>query len=149
MKLNKEGYDLIKLFEGLRLKPYLCSAKVPTIGYGSTFYENNKKVQMSDPAITKQRAEELLQLSADRFARKVMNLVKKPITQNQLNALTSFAYNVGSGALASSTLLKKVNVNPNDVTIKNEFLRWNKANGVALKGLTNRRIKEADLYFTP
>lgn len=149
MKLNKEGYDLIKLFEGLRLKPYLCSAKVPTIGYGSTFYENNKKVEMSDPAITKQRADELLELSADRFARKVMNLVKKPITQNQLNALTSFAYNLGSGALASSILLKKVNINPNDVTIRNEFLRWNKANGVALKGLTNRRIKEADLYFTP
>ena len=149
MKLNKEGYDLIKLFEGLSLKPYLCSAKVPTIGYGSTFYENNKKVLMSDPAITKQRADELLQISADRFAHKVMNLVKKPITQNQLNALTSFAYNLGSGALASSTLLKKVNVNPNDVTIRNEFLRWNKANGVALKGLTNRRIKEADLYFTP
>jgi lysozyme len=149
MKLNKEGYDLIKLFEGLILKPYLCSAKVPTIGYGSTFYENNKKVLMSDPPITKQRAEELLQISADRFARKVINLVKKPITQNQLNALTSFAYNLGSGALASSTLLKKVNVNPNDLTIKAEFLRWNKANGVALKGLTNRRIKEADLYFTP
>jgi lysozyme len=149
MKLNKEGYDLIKLFEGLRLKPYLCSAKVPTIAYGSTFYENNKKVLMSDPPITKQRAEELLQLNADRFARKVVNLVKKPITQNQFNALTSFAYNLGSGALASSTLLKKVNVNPNDITIRNEFLRWNKANGVALKGLTNRRIKEADLYFTP
>ena len=149
MKLNKEGYDLIKLFEGLRLKPYLCSAKVPSIGFGATFYENNKKVLMSDPAITKQRAEELLQLSADRFARKVVNLVKKPITQNQLNALTSFAYNLGSGALASSTLLKKLNVNPNDLTIRNEFLRWNKANGVALKGLTNRRIKEADLYFTP
>jgi lysozyme len=149
MKLNREGYNLIKSFEGLRLKPYLCSAKVPTIGYGSTFYENNKKVLMSDPPITKQRAEELLQISADRFARKVVNLVKKPITQNQLNALTSFAYNLGSGALASSTLLKKVNVNPNDVTIRNEFMRWNKANGIALKGLTNRRIKEADLYFTP
>ena len=149
MKLNKEGYDLIKLFEGLRLKPYLCSAKVPTIAYGSTFYENNKKVLMSDPPITKQRADDLLKLNADRFAAKVVNLVKKPITQNQLNALTSFAYNLGSGALASSTLLKKVNVNPNDLTIKAEFLRWNKANGVALKGLTNRRIKEADLYFTP
>jgi lysozyme len=149
MILNNKGYLFITKHEGLSLKPYLCSAKVPTIGYGSTFYENNKKVLMSDPAITKERAEELLQMSADRFARKVVNLVKKPITQNQLNALTSFAYNLGSGALASSTLLKKVNVNPNDVTIRNEFLRWNKANGIALKGLTNRRIKEADLYFTP
>jgi lysozyme len=149
MKLNKEGYDLIKSFEGLRLKPYRCSANIPTTGYGNTYYENGTRVQMSDPPITKQRAEELLQLNADRFARKVVNLVKKPITQNQLNALTSFAYNLGSGALASSTLLKKVNVNPNDLTIRNEFLRWNKTNGVALKGLTNRRIKEADLYFTP
>ncbi len=85
MKLNKEGYDLIKLFEGLSLKPYLCSAKVPTIGYGNTFYENNKKVLMSDPPITKERADDLLKLNADRFADKVVNLVKKPITQNQLN----------------------------------------------------------------
>jgi len=148
MKLNKEGYNIIKSFEGLSLKPYLCSAKVPTIAYGSTFYENNKKVLMSDPPITKQRAEELLQLNADRFARKVMNLVKKPITQNQLNALTSFAYNVGSGALASSTLLKKVNVNPNDLTIKAEFLRWNKVNSIPVQGLTNRRKKESELYFS-
>jgi len=148
MKLNQKGYDIIKSFEGLKLKPYLCSAKVPTIGYGNTFYENNVKVKMSDAPITKQRAEDLLKLNADRFASKVLNLVKKPITQNQFNALVSFAYNVGSGALASSTLLRKVNVNPNDVTIRNEFLKWNKAGGVAVQGLTNRRIKEAELYFS-
>lgn len=149
MKIDKKGLDLIKEFEGLSLKPYLCSAKVPTIGYGSTFYESGAKVQMTDKPITKERAEVLLEIVANRFANRVFTMLKKPVTQNQFNALVSFAFNVGSGALASSTLLKKVNANPKDLTIRNEFLKWNKAGGVTLKGLTNRRIKEADLYFTP
>jgi lysozyme len=148
MKLNQKGYELIKSFEGLSLKPYKCSAGVPTIGFGNTYYENNVKVQMSDVPITKQRAEDLLKISADRYALKVDNLVHKPLTQNQFNALVSFAYNVGSGALASSTLLKKVNVNPNDAMIAKEFLKWNKVNKVANNGLTTRRIKESALYFT-
>jgi lysozyme len=148
MKLNQKGYDLIKSFEGLSLKPYKCQANISTIGYGNTYYENNVKVQMSDAPITKKRAEDLLKISADRYASKVDNLVHKPITQNQFNALVSFAYNVGSGALASSTLLKKVNVNPNDAMISKEFLKWNKGGGVVLQGLVTRRIKESALYFT-
>jgi len=148
MKLNQKGYDLIKSFEGLSLKPYRCQANISTIGFGNTYYENNVKVQMSDVPITKQRAEDLLKISADRYAFKVDNLVHKPLTQNQFNALVSFAYNVGSGALASSTLLKKVNVNPNDAMISKEFLKWNKVNKVANNGLTTRRIKESSLYFT-
>jgi len=148
MRLNQTGYDLIKQFEGLVLKPYLCSANVPTIGYGNTFYENGVKVKMSDAPITKQRAEELLKINADRFASKVANLLKKPVTQNQFNALVSFAYNVGSGALASSTLLKLVNINPNDGNIAKEFLKWNKGGGKVIDGLTKRRIKESALYFT-
>ena len=147
-KLNQTGYDLIKAFEGLSLKPYKCQANISTIGYGNTYYENGVKVQMSDAPITKQRAEDLLKHSADRYASKVANLLKKPVTQNQFNALTSFAFNVGSGALASSTLLKLVNVNPNDAMIAKEFLKWNKVNKVSNKGLTNRRIKESALYFT-
>ena len=148
MKLNSDGYNIIKSFEGLSLKPYLCSANVPTIGYGSTYYENGIRVQMSDAPITKQRAEQLLQHTADRFALKVANLIKKPITQNQFNALVSFAFNVGSGALASSTLLKLVNINPNDAMIAKEFLKWNKGGGRVIDGLTKRRIKENALYFT-
>jgi lysozyme len=148
MKLDQKGYDLIKSFEGLKLKPYKCAAGIPTIGYGNTYYENNVKVQMNDTPIDKQRAEVLLKINADRFAIKVNNLISKPITQNQFNALVSFAYNVGSGALASSTLLKKVNVNPNDAMISKEFLKWNKAGGNAVQGLTNRRISESALYFT-
>ncbi len=148
MKLNAKGYDLIKGFEGLVLKPYKCSANISTVGYGNTYYENGVKVQMSDPPITKQRAEELLKHSADRYASKVANLLKKPVTQNQFNALVSFCFNIGSGALASSTLLKLVNINPNDAMIAKEFLRWNKVNKVPNNGLTNRRIKESALYFT-
>jgi lysozyme len=148
MRLNNVGYNLIKEFEGLSLKPYKCQAKISTIGYGSTYYENGIKVNMSDTPITKQRAEQLLQHTADRFASKVANLIKKPVTQNQFNALVSFAFNVGSGALASSTLLKLVNINPNDPMIAKEFLKWNKVNKVPVQGLTNRRIKESALYFT-
>ena len=148
MRLNQTGYNLIKEFEGLSLKPYKCSAGVPTIGYGSTYYENGIRVQMSDAPITGARAEVLLKHVADRFALKVANLLKKPVTQNQFNALVSFAFNVGSGALASSTLLKLVNTNPNDAMIAKQFLRWNRANGKVIQGLTNRRIKESALYFT-
>lgn len=148
MKLDKKGLDLIAEFEGLSLKPYLCSAKVPTIGYGSTFYENGTKVKLTDAPITKQRAEQLLKNTADKFAEKVAVLLKKPVTQNQFNALVSFAFNVGVSALKISTLLKLVNANPNDENIANEFLRWNKAGGRVVQGLTNRRIKESALYFT-
>jgi lysozyme len=148
MKLNEKGYNLIKEFEGLRLKPYLCSANVPTVGYGNTFYENGTKVKMTDAPITKERAETLFKALADKFAVKVVPLIKKPITQNQFNALVSFAYNVGVTALANSTLLKLVNNNPNDANIAKEFLKWNKAGGKVVSGLTNRRIKESALYFT-
>lgn len=148
MKLDKKGLDLIAEFEGLSLKPYLCSAKVPTIGYGSTFYENGTKVKLTDAPITKQRAEQLLKNTADKFAEKVAVLITKPVTQNQFNALVSFAFNVGVSALKISTLLKLVNNNPNDGNIAKEFLRWNKAGGRVVQGLTNRRIKESALYFT-
>lgn len=148
MKLSQSGYDLIKEFEGLSLKPYKCSAGVPTIGYGSTYYENGVRVTMNDAPISKDRAFDLLKITASRFAIKVENLLKKPVTQNQFNALVSFAYNVGSGALASSTLLKLVNVNPNDAMIAKEFLKWNKVSGKPIQGLTNRRMKESALYFT-
>lgn len=148
MKLNDKGYNLIKEFEGLKLKPYLCSAGVPTIGYGNTFYENGTKVKLTDAPITKERAEILFKSLAGKFAVKVVPLIKKPITQNQFNALVSFAYNVGVTALQNSTLLKLVNNNPNDANISKEFLKWNKASGKVVNGLTNRRIKESALYFT-
>jgi lysozyme len=148
MKLNNAGYQLICEFEGLRLKPYLCSAKVPTIGYGNTYYPDGKRVTLLDKEITKEYAFEIFKVIADKFARRVLSMVKKPLTQNQFNALVSFAYNVGTGAFSTSTLLKKVNANPNDLTIRNEFARWIRANGKIVNGLVNRRKKESDVYFS-
>jgi lysozyme len=148
MKLDENGYLLIAGFEGLSLVPYLCSAKVPTIGYGNTFYPSGKKVTMQDKPITKAVALWMLKETANVFATQVNLLLKKPLTQNQFNALVSFAFNLGSQALGKSTLLKKVNANPNDPTIRNEFLKWNKAGGRILDGLTKRRTKEANLYFS-
>ena len=75
--------------------------------------------------------------------------MKSAINENQLGALTSFAFNAGTGNLQKSTLLKKVNANPNDPTIRDEFMRWTKAGGKVLNGLVTRRKAEADLYFTP
>ena len=147
-KLGSKGLELIKSFEGLKLKPYLCSAGVPTIGYGNTFYENKAKVTLKDSAITEQRAVELLAWSLKGFEQYVDSYCVDTITQNQFDALASFCYNVGPANLKSSTLLKKVNANPNDPTIRTEFLKWNKAGGRALAGLTRRRTAEADLYFS-
>lgn len=147
MKLDLNGYNLICEFEGLKLKPYLCSAKIPTIGYGNTYYPNGKRVTLLDDAITKEYAFEIFKTIADKFAKRVDEMVTSEITQNQFNALVSFAYNVGTGAFATSTLLKKVNNNPNDVTIKNEFLKWVRANKKVIQGLVNRRNKEALIYF--
>jgi len=149
MILDNKGYLFITKHEGLILKPYLCPAKIPTIGYGNTYYPNGKKVTLLDKDITKQEAFEMFKEIANKFAKRVDEFVITELTQNQFNALVSFAYNVGTGNFASSTLLKKVNKNPNDLTIKAEFLRWNKANGKVINGLTNRRIEEADLYFIP
>lgn len=148
MKLNAKGYDLIKRFEGYSDRPYKCPAGISTIGYGNTYYPNGTKVKITDKQITKEYANEILAHTADEFAADVLKLVKTNITVNQLNALTSFAYNVGVANLQKSTLLKLVNINPNDAMIAKEFLKWNKAAGKELKGLTNRRIAESALYFT-
>lgn len=148
MILDNKGYLLITKHEGLKLKPYLCPAKIPTIGYGNTYYPDGKRVTLLDKDITKQEAFDMFKEVANRFAKRVDTLVTSNINQNQFNALVSFAYNVGTGNFSSSTLLKKVNRNPNDLTIKDEFLRWNKAGGKVLNGLTNRRNEEAILYFS-
>ena len=146
MKLNKEGANLIKSFEGCKLKAYQCSAKKWTIGYGNTFYEDGTLVKIGD-AISQQKAEQLFELIANEFASKVAKLVTSNVTDNQFGALTSFAYNCGVVNLQKSTLLKKVNANHNDITIKQEFLKWNKAGGKVLAGLTRRREAESNLYF--
>jgi lysozyme len=148
MTLNANGIDLMHQFEGLKLEAYLCPAKVPTIGYGNTFYENGTKVKMGDK-ITKARADELFINITNRvFADPIRKMFPKGnLRPNQFSALVCFAYNVGVGNLQKSTLLIKALSNPNDPTIRNEFMKWNRAGGKELPGLTRRRKAEADLYF--
>jgi len=147
MKLNSDGYKLITKHEGLSLKPYLCPARIPTIGYGNTYYQDGKRVTLLDNPITKDQAFEMFKEIADRFAKAVSQSVTAEINQNQFNALVSFAYNVGIANLKKSTLLKLVNANPNNPQIKTEFLKWTKANGVLLNGLLKRRNDESNVYF--
>lgn len=146
-KISDKGVDLIKQFEGFSSKPYLCPAKICTIGYGATFYQNGKKVTMADKPITEKEAIELLKFMLARFEQYVDSYCVDTLTQNQFDALVSFCYNVGPANLKASTLLKKVNANPNDETIREEFRKWNKGGGKVLKGLTRRREAEANLYF--
>jgi lysozyme len=147
MKVNKDGLYLIAEFEGLSLKPYMCPAKKATIGYGNTYYRDGRKVTMLDNPITKEEALELLKVIVDSFAKQVDKLVSTPLNQNQINAVVSFAYNVGIGNLKNSTLLKLINKDHNQLAISNEFLKWINVGGKKSNGLEKRRIKESQIYF--
>lgn len=147
MKLTKKGIDLMKEFEGLRLEAYQDIVGVWTIGYGNTYYEDGTKVKRGDK-VTKERALDLYTNIANRFSDGVRNAIINPdrVSDSQFSALVSLAYNIGLSAFKGSTLLRKVNANPCDPSIINEFLRWNKAGGKVVNGLTRRRQAESDLY---
>jgi lysozyme len=147
MKVSDKGLELIRKHEGFSAKPYLCPAKVPTIGYGNTFYADGSKVTMSDASLTKDAANSLLRVVVAKFEKCVNECVVPEIEQNKFDALVSFAYNLGCGSIKKSTLLKKVNADKDDLSIAKEFLRWNKAGGKILRGLTKRRTDEANYYF--
>lgn len=147
MVISNKLKELVKEFEGCKLKAYKCPAGIWTIGYGNTQYENGKAVKEGD-VITLERAEQLLEIILIKFIQQVGEIVKTNINQNQRDALTDFAYNCGVGNLKSSTLLKKVNADPTDKTIRDEFMKWNKGGGKVLNGLTRRREAEANLYFS-
>ena len=140
MSPSDKALDLIRQFEGLRLAAYKCPAGVPTIGYGTT---RGVKMGMT---VTKDEAEKLLQADVTPFSDRINKLVKVKLNQNQFDALVSFVYNVGSGAFADSTMLKLINQSLLD-DAANQFIRWNKANGEVLTGLTRRRMTERDLFL--
>ncbi len=154
---SEKGKALLKDSEGFRSKPYLCSAGVPTIGYGNTFYPNGKKVTLKDKPITEAEASILLDFILQFFVKDVNTLVKGlTLKQGQFDALVDFAYNLGSDidaddipeGLGDSKLLKKVKANPNDPSIKDEFMKWVNAGGKPANGLIKRRTKEVELYFS-
>ena len=142
MRISEEGKDLIQSFEGCRLNAYKCSAGVPTIGYGNTYYPNGDKVQMND-VITLQQAIELFDDLIVRYERIVNSKLKVEVKQNQFDALVSHTYNTGG----SATLFKLVNMKADKDKIKNWFTtKYITANGKRLKGLVIRRQKEWLLY---
>jgi lysozyme len=142
------GIAIIRKYEGLKLRAYICPAGLNTIGYGSTFYENGTRVQPGD-VITMDRADKLLHFQVKLFADEVQRIVKVKLDENQLGALVSFCFNVGGAAFGKSTLARKVNANPSDSTIRNEFMRWTRGGGKVLPGLVKRREEEANLYYAP
>ena len=144
-------FGFIKQWEGLNLNAYQDSAGIWTIGYGAIVYQNNIPVKKGDN-ITQDMAESLLEWEVNLKSISVNHLVTSTVNQNQFNALISFAFNVGTYALLSSTLLKRVNANAADATIRDAFLMWDKAHIdgslVVVAGLLNRRTQEANLYFS-
>ena len=147
MKTNQKGIDLMHEFESCRLEAYLCPVKIWTIGWGNTFYADGTPVKSGDK-VSQEQANRLFEVILAKFESQVYKSVKPMLNSNQFSALVCFAYNVGTGNLLKSTLLKKVNANPLDPTIRDEFMKWNKGGGVVLNGLTRRRKSEADLYFS-
>lgn len=147
MKTSIKAIDVIKKYESFEPCPYLDAAGIPTIGYGTTYYPNGKKVTMDDEEISKETAFYLLSIIIEQFEKEVLKYVKKELTQNQFDAIVIFIYNVGGGNFKNSTLLKRINENTLHTDIPTEFLRWNKAGGKVLRGLVKRRLEEANIYY--
>lgn len=145
MKISENGLNIIKKFEGLSLKPYKDVVGIPTIGYGNTYYADGKVVSLSDKPITEQQADEMLRFVVKNYENAVNRYVQVPITQNQFDALVSFAYNVGNENLRKSTLLKLLNAGKADEAAL-QFTRWNRAGGKIIKGLIRRRELEKQLF---
>ena len=139
-------FELVAQFEGCKLEAYLCPSGVPTIGWGSTTYADGSKVKLGDK-LTQQDADILFKLKLDEFRTQVVRVVPGTLPAGAVDALTSFAFNCGTGALMRSTLLKKIKNNKLDLKgIKGEFMKWTKSNGKELPGLVRRRRAEYDMY---
>lgn len=147
-KISQKGLNLIKKYEGFRSKPYLCPASIPTIGFGSTYYSDGVKVKLTDPPITEEEASELLSELLVPYEKSIDSFTRDDINQNQFDALCSFAYNCGINALKNSSLLRMININPNNPKIDEEFKKWNRGGGRVITGLAKRRTEESKLYFS-
>lgn len=128
--------------EGLKTKPYLDTRGIPTIAIGNTYYKDGTKVKMTDSALSKEQAVELGKDTIADFEKYVKSCLKSKVNDNQLTALVSLAYNIGKTGFKNSTVLRRVNVNPNDPMIKAAFMMWTKN-----PELIGRRKKEVELYF--
>lgn len=147
MELSDKGAEELKGSEGFRSKPYLDGGGVPTIGFGSTLYENGAHVRMTDTPITKERALQLFKNTLKTYTDAVNTLVKVPLTQYEFDALVEFVYNIGPSQFKTSTLLKLLNAGKPKEEVALQFRRWNKDNGKVVEGLTIRREKEMNKFL--
>ena len=145
MQISQKGIDLIKFYESFRSKSYQDTVNVWTIGYGTTVYSNGKKVQPNETISEQDAVKELVAHINSKIVSQLEKVVKVTLNQDQIDALICFAYNVGMGAVSSSTLLKKLNAGDFNGA-QAQFLAWNKAGGQVLRGLTRRRLSEAVLF---
>ena len=148
-KVSRGAVELAKHHEGFRANAYLDPVKIPTIGYGLTRYFHRPgapKVRMGD-VITQREAEEALLYTLQMFFDDIAADIRVQLTQNQVDALASFVYNVGVANFLTSTLLKKLNVG-DIMGAADQFPRWNRAKGIVFPGLVRRRADERNLFLT-
>jgi lysozyme len=138
---------LCKQFEGYKAKPYLCPAGVPTIGYGSTYYSDGRKVAISDDPMDEPTAKALLMIELEHtYLPGVLRNCPGLITDvRKCNAVVDFCYNLGIGRLQTSTLKRKINAQDWEGA-KEQLMLWNKGGGKVLAGLTKRRTAECALF---
>jgi lysozyme len=154
MQLSEKGLNIIKNFEGLRLNAYRDVAGIWTIGYGSTYFHDGKRVKPGDRLASETQADALLRNTLGQYEDAVNQNAKVPLTQNQFDALVSFAYNEGTGALRESTLLVKLN-EANYAAAAIHFLAWDKITDpetgkkIVCDTLVKRRKEESQLFLTP
>jgi len=147
MKIGQRGLNLIKEFEGCKLKAYQCPAGVWTIGIGSTHYGDGTPVTKNRTLPSEGAALALLAATIGQYE-KAVNATGVELTQNEFDALVCLVYNIGAGNFASSTLVKMLKSGDDKAEISKQFLRWNKAGGKPLAGLTRRREAESELFLS-
>ena len=145
--MNKIALALIKRFEGCRLRPYLCPAGIPTIGYGNTRYTDGRKVSMEDDPISREEAEELLQYALIKIPRSVFRLCPVLIAEDEGKqaGIFDFVFNLGTGNLKASTLRRRINEGNWDEAA-HELRKWIYGGGRRLRGLIIRRNVEARFF---
>jgi lysozyme len=139
--------NIIKKFEGLELSSYPDTGGIWTIGYGNTKNKDTGQAIKPGDKIDLATAERWLKMDVDEREKKIKGLIKVPVSANQMAAMTSLAYNIGTGAFASSTLLRLLNQGSDKKLVADQFLRWNKVQGKEVKGLTDRRKLERELFL--
>ena len=148
MKTGERGLALIKEFEGCKLAAYQCPAGIWTIGIGSTHYGDGTPVTKGRTLPNEGAAIALLAATIGQYE-KAVNATGVELTQNEFDALVCLCYNIGAGNFLKSTLVKMLKAGDDKAEIAQQFLRWNKAGGKPLAGLTRRRNAEAELFLTP